>query len=92
MLSKSKNCKISRGLCGIFYGRAQDLWKDIPFVEIKTHDGLGNTCGDLQKNQALSVVRKAYNDLMELLSTKRGNNETLHNFVSRFSDAVAKLN
>lgn len=45
------------------YGRAKDLFKDIPFSEIESHDGAGKNCTALHKISASSAIGNAYSDL-----------------------------
>ena len=45
----------------------------------------------IYKKDALTIVSNAYSDFQNLLSTKRGINESFRNFESRFAAAIAKM-
>ena len=96
-LPDSNNNKIPIGLRRIMlhshlYRRVKDLCKDIPFIEIESNDAVNKICNALNKRDGLSVVSNAYTVFFQVLSTKRGNNETYRNFDSRFAASVANLN
>ena len=81
----SNSNKIPWSLRGIMlhshlYGRAEDLCKEIPFIEIESDDGVDKICKAVYKQDALTIVRNAYSDFQDLLSTKRGYNESFRNF------------
>ena len=71
------------------YGRAKDLCKEIPLTKIESDDGVDKICKAVYKQDALTIVRNAYSDFQDLLSTKRGYNESFRNFEYRFAAAVA---
>ena len=74
------------------FGRAKDLWKDIPFSEIESDDGFDKIGKALHKKDALSVVSNAYSDFLTLLSTKRGTSENYQNFEYGFAAAASEPN
>ena len=67
------------------YGSAKDLCKDLLFEEIESDHGVEKICNTLYKKNALTAVSNAYSSFQNLLLTKRGSNENLHNFESRFA-------
>ena len=73
------------------YGRAKDLCKEILFNKITSEDGVDKICKALYKKDALTIVSNAYSDFQNLVSTKRGNNESFRNFESRFTASIAKM-
>ena len=95
-LPDSGSNKIPIGLCRIMlqshlYELAKDLSKDLPLEEIESDEGVEKICKTLDKKGALTAVSNAYTDFPCSPLTKRGSNESFHNFESRFAAATAKM-
>ena len=73
------------------YGSAKGLCEEIPFSVIASDYGVDKICKSLYRKDALAVVSYAYSDFQNLLSTKRGNNESFRNFESLSGAAIAKM-
>lgn len=97
MLPDGNSNKISPDLRGIvlqsqIFGRARDLCMGIK-TEIIASAAVQSAIVDaLYKRYALSVVSDVLDNINQLLTTRRGPNESLKNFELRFATSVAKFN
>lgn len=74
------------------YGRAKDLCSGISSQQLKGNGAVDLLLGTVYQRDALTVVSEAYRAFNALWNTRRGNNESMKNFESRFSAQVAKFN
>lgn len=74
------------------YGRAKDLCSGISEAELVAEGAVDLLVGEIYQKDALTVVSEAYRAFNQLWNTRRGTNETMKNFESRFSAQVAKFN
>ena len=96
-LPDSNSNKIPNVLRGIMlqsklFGRARHLCKSISAETIQSVNGSKAIVDAIHKRDALSVVSVIYENLIDLLSKKRGANESFRNFESRFNAQVSKMN
>ncbi len=73
------------------YGRAKDLFQEIPFEQISSEGGCDKICKALHKRDALSVVSTVNGDFLNLRSANRGPNQAFRNFESGFAAAISKF-
>lgn len=96
-LPDSNSNKVPKTLCGIvlqsnLFGRAKDLCKKVPDIEIQSENGVAAIVKVIHKRDLLTAVSNVYHDFLTLLDTKRGNSETFRNFESGFAAKVSKFN
>ena len=89
--------KIPTGLRAIclnsqLYGGAKELCSGISDEQLLTTEGVKSIVDCIYQRDALSVVSEAFRSFNALLNTRRGDNENMKNFESRFSAQVAKFN
>ena len=72
------------------YGRAQDIFKNIPFARIESRYGVDVVRYTFHYRDALSVVSNVQAYFLKLLSTKPATSEAYFNCESRFSAPVSK--
>lgn len=96
-LPDNNSNKIPTELRGIIlqsqlYGRAKDLSDSLDDTQIQSTDGSTAIVNAIYKRDALSVVSGVYQNILSLLTTKRGEHETVWNLESRFNAQVTKFN
>ena len=74
------------------YGQASDLCAELTTEELKSEDGVNHIVNTIYQRDALNVISEAYDGFNSLLTTRRGQSESLKNFELRFSAAIAKFN
>jgi len=74
------------------YGQASDLCSGLTKEQPKSDGGVDLIMNAVYQHDALSVISEAYDGFNALLNTRRGQNESLKNFETRFSAAVTKFN
>ena len=96
-LPEANSNKIPGELQGIalqsqLYGRALDLSKKIPSTTIQSIEGASQIVKAVYKRDPLAVIRDVDQTFQQVMSTKRGLNESFKNFESRFEAQVSKYN
>ena len=74
-----------------FYGPPKYLCKEVPFTDIEPDDGIDKICKTIYKQDTVTIVSNAYSYFQNLLSAKRGYNESFWSFECLLASAAAKI-
>ena len=85
--------KIAPNLQGIvlksqLFGQAADQCSELTREELRSENGVNLIVNAVYRRDFMSVISEAYGGFSNLLNTKRGQNESLKGFETRFSAAV----
>lgn len=74
------------------YGRARDVCKSLSDADISSAEGAMKIVGTVFQRDPLAVVAGVFRDFSEMISMRRGPNESFQSFESRFSAQVSRFN
>ena len=74
------------------FEQASDQCSELTKEELKSVEGVNLIVNSVYRRDFMSVISDAYDGFSALINTKRGQNESLKGFETRFSAAVTKFN